>query len=1422
MKMKFNRIFLALALGSVILSVSCRKETVSEIPVIKETSGNEVSFSIEEEDPVSVETRSILDGTSVETVRSGVTVGLYCEGELKEKVHATSFSGISFVLEPEKEYMLYALANMGDMRASLPQDESDLSSVEYIIPSYVGFDESISSLGIPMAGQLEYVSGVSTETAIPVKRLLAKVTAILSCDWNGARIVTAKVHNMNGRLLPFGVSAASGASDILDFQEVEFASGSGTNSLTATFYVPENMQGTINGIESSSDKAGDRNVTVGNNASKLTYLETEVESQGKYDGTIVYRSYLGNNATTNFDIERNYKYIWVIHYKSDTVDDFEDDWKHDYEDVEIIDYALLVSPNPETVAPGGEFVYETVLRRTVVKPEPSFTDEEVLDNTLVSWESDSPQYASVSPDGTVEGIAEGTAHITARYTPDGPDFSELTAYATVNVKSVVERELVIIPALSNASVGEPIHLKAFFYTTTDGVRNDGEDVTSLCEWSLRDESESISVNNTDPDKGTVTAIAGGSAVIKAVYSFDGEDYEGSATVNFGDVIEQRYRLVMVPPSGVIAFGGTMVFSVNRYTDTYINGVLSAEGNVAELMDASQFDWSTSESTVATVDAEGVATGRGEGRTQVIAQLKDTVDEYELYSDISASAELEVKSVVTERLELKADNEVVLFNETITSTATLFRTTNNVEDGGTVVIPEISTVSGGANITFEPGLSTKAYLTVPSKYNEADNMATVIATYEGIQSNEVYIEFENVRTVSNVRLVVKGDASVNVGGTTGDYKATLYKQTIINGAAVGDPSESDVSAKVTFESSDKTVATISGRRATGIKAGTTLIGARYEDDGDGALTSAREDSQELAVGDVITHRLVLSSEETSVLYNETISIVARYYTITNGQSNEGELIKPDEFFLEGGSNIQMTAGNPSTAVLKDRTLARDADNKASVTASYKETISENALDIEFRSVIESRYVALVVSGDSNVNVGGKTSDYTATLHTQTFVNGEPSGVVQTKDVSSEVTFTSSNTAAATMDGRKANGIKAGTTYISASYSGEFGSIQSENTDRAKLTVGDVEEDRYRIFFEETEVTINYGQKHSFIVKRYTDHYVNGVRTSEGTTAVSMSASDFTWTSSNEKVASVTAQGEAMGLAGGETKVRATLKNTVSDYDKYDVSYVEATLYVKDVVSHRLVLSADKSSVKYNETISLTAKYYTTTNGTEDGGVTVTPSLTKTGGSNITLAAGNPSTAKLTNPALSVVANNKATVTATYNGTTSNSVDIEFTNVETYSNVRLVVTGDDHVGVKSTTGEYSATLHTQKYVNGAASGDPATKDVSASAVFSSDDVSVATVSGRKATGVKAGTTWIEARYSDGNGSVSSTGNDRQKLEVNDVVSYRLSLSADKASVNYNESINLTATLFTITNGVENSGTKVIPVSFFMETGGSNITI
>ena len=278
-----------------------------------------------------VRTKTVLTDDSIETKITSITLAVYAEdGSLVEKRYVTSgFDDIRYMLGTDETFRVYAVANMGDMRASFPSalpDSYALEDFTYSIPGYTSASDGINARGIPMAGQLVYTTdeGSAGEGQIVMTRLLSKLQVHLACRWPGT-LHTVKIYNLNRTLKPFGISAAASEMDILDEQEIHIPEADAKEG-DFLFYIPENRQGDIPAITAPADKSRDNDAVTGKDLK--TYMEavvTGIPGDGA-DGTVTYRSYLGSNNSSDFNIGRNRRYVWNVEYLPGNLQN--NDWKH--------------------------------------------------------------------------------------------------------------------------------------------------------------------------------------------------------------------------------------------------------------------------------------------------------------------------------------------------------------------------------------------------------------------------------------------------------------------------------------------------------------------------------------------------------------------------------------------------------------------------------------------------------------------------------------------------------------------------------------------------------------------------------------------------------------------------------------------------------------------------------------------------------------------------------------------------------------------------------------------------------------------------------------------------------------------------------------------------------------------------------------
>ena len=271
---------------------------------------------------------------------------------------------------PLAECDFYILGNLNAVRKSdgkafcltealgddFPMDETSLEAMVYRLD---GGDlngtyrrerfAEVASCGIPYAHIRKTVNTAAQLSAgkgIPdsdkCKRLFSKVTVRIdhsAFDGSGANpdyFVNRKLYlrQANGRLQPFSTlpQKASEAVDVLSQSDYDpDMSATSASVATYSFYVPENMQGTLlPGNADSRRKTRDELIAQGKSAAEpyVTYVEFEGAldpAAGGFGGDVTYRFYVGADNCSNFDLERGREYDIRLSFRVGSL--FEPDWK---------------------------------------------------------------------------------------------------------------------------------------------------------------------------------------------------------------------------------------------------------------------------------------------------------------------------------------------------------------------------------------------------------------------------------------------------------------------------------------------------------------------------------------------------------------------------------------------------------------------------------------------------------------------------------------------------------------------------------------------------------------------------------------------------------------------------------------------------------------------------------------------------------------------------------------------------------------------------------------------------------------------------------------------------------------------------------------------------------------------------------------
>ena len=127
-------------------------------------------------------------------------------------------------------------------------------------------------------------------------------------------------------------------------------------------------------------------------------------------------------------------------------------------------------------------------------------------NKNVTWKSSDESVATVDADGKVSAVAAGTATITVTTTDGGQ-----TATCAVTVKNVVTYALKISPTTDDQPVviiGKELPFTLTLVTTTNGVSDEGVNVTAVATWASSGNAATIAAGTATGVKEGIVTITG--------------------------------------------------------------------------------------------------------------------------------------------------------------------------------------------------------------------------------------------------------------------------------------------------------------------------------------------------------------------------------------------------------------------------------------------------------------------------------------------------------------------------------------------------------------------------------------------------------------------------------------------------------------------------------------------------------------------------------------------------------------------------------------------------------------------------------------------------------------------------------------------------------------------------------------------------
>ena len=392
----------------------------------------------------------------------------------------------------------------------------------------------------------------------------------------------------------------------------------------------------------------------------------------------------------------------------------------------------------------------------------TYTDGSSNDvSALVSWASAAPGIASINAEGLATALAEGSATISAK-------IGDVVGSTVLTVTPAELVSFAVSPAGASVAKGLSRQFSAIGTYTDASTR----DLSASAAWSSSDEAVA-----TIGETGLAATLAEGSTTITA--TLGGWSASAILTVDPAALVS----IAIDPTNPTIAQGSTAQFqATGTYTD---ETMVDLTASVA---------WSSSDATIATIAANGLATAKAEGSATITAAV----------GSIKAETTLNVTPAELVSISVSPGDASLAKGLTQVFLATGLYSDGSTQDLSSQVVWASSNVDA-ATISNEPGFRG-------------------LATALGVGSTTITATFGDalgsaVLTVTPAELV-----SIAIGPVDPTV-AQGASQTFTATGTYTDDSTADLTSQVAWSSSDAAVATIDASGlATALGAGSTTISA----------------------------------------------------------------------------------------------------------------------------------------------------------------------------------------------------------------------------------------------------------------------------------------------------------------------------------------------------------------------------------------------------------------------------------------------------------------------------------------------------------------------------------------------------------------------------------------------------------------------
>ncbi|ARD20865.1 Ig-like domain-containing protein [Shewanella japonica] len=647
----------------------------------------------------------------------------------------------------------------------------------------------------------------------------------------------------------------------------------------------------------------------------------------------------------------------------------------------------------------------------------TYTDNTTQDiTTSVAWSSSDTDLATIIS-GSATAVKEGIVSISASLN----SISSNSASLTVTTEELVSIQ--ITPATISLAKGT----STSYVATGTYTDNTTQDITTSVAWSSSDTNVATILSGV-----AITVNEGIVSISASLNSISSNSASLTVTT------EELVSIQITPATISLAKGtSTSYVATGTYTD---NTTQDITPSVA---------WSSSDTNVATI-LSGVATTISEGMTSISVNL----------SGINSN----VASLTVTSEELVS----IQITPAITSLAkginTDYVATGTYSDNSTLDITAlVSWSSSDTNVaTILSGLATTV--------NEG--IVSISASLNGINSNSatLTVTAEELASIQITPAIISLAKGINT-----DYVAM---------GTYTDNSTLDITASVSWNSSDTNVATILNGSTTTINMGITTINA--------SLNGINSNSATLTV----TAEELVSIQITPATISLAKGINTDYVAIGTYTDNTTQNITNSVAWSSSDTNVATILDGSATAV---------NEGIASISARLN-SISSNSASL---TVTTEELVSIQITPATISLAKGINTDYVAT---GTYTDNS------TLDITASVSWNSSDINVATILDGSATTVNVGMTDISASSNSITSSLASLTVTPAELI---------SVQLSPTSVSLAKGLNTSFVATgTYTDNSTQNL------------TSSVSWNSSDTSVATILS-GSAATLAEGNTTISASL-------------------------------------------------------------------------------------------------------------------------------------------------------------------------------------------------------------------------------------------------------------------------------------------